>query len=64
MLAGNRYAHGNDWARGFMRDMGMRHLRTNVATTVADGDVLADSTAIIVKRAPDDAPALFCDDGV
>src|SRR5450759_5579098 len=25
MLAGNRYAHGNDWARGFMRDMGMRH---------------------------------------
>ncbi len=39
-------------------------LRTNVATTVADGDVLADSTAIIVKRVPDDAPALFCDDGV
>jgi hypothetical protein len=39
-------------------------LGTNVATTVADGDVLADSTAIIVKRVPDDDPALFCDDGV
>jgi hypothetical protein len=39
-------------------------LRTNVATTVADGDVLADSTAIIVERVPDDVPVLFCDDGV
>jgi hypothetical protein len=25
MLAGNRYAHGNDWARGFMRGTLMRH---------------------------------------